>query len=282
MSSIAREPVSIQLDYSRCQGCGNCIITCHTRAIGIDLGILVIDYSLCDSCMECVEVCPVDAFSTTIDTIKIHPIESKSYSIIQPILDELDLPRELLPLAARVLHATTDKELAESLWCKKDAVNQMVEAISKGYQIITDVEMTRSGLTGALKQKSICALSFGTQVDRDTGDYSNAPSVSAASMAKAANQYRNHALYVIGCAPTALEQLIDMIGSGSVKPAGVLALPVGFIGAEQAKHRLIEISGQCSFPVITNVGPKGGSAATAACMNAIYRIAVEQDRMPHE
>ncbi len=282
MRSIAREPVSIQLDYSRCQGCGNCIITCHTRAIGIELGILVIDNSLCDSCMECVEVCPVDAFSTIIDTIKIHPIESKSYSIIQPILDELDLPRELLPLAARILHATTDKELAGSLWCKEDAVDQIIEALSKGCRIITDVEMTRSGLTGALKQKSICALSFGTQADRDTGDYSDTPSVSAASMAKAANQYRNHALYVIGCAPTALEQLIDMIVSGNVKPAGVLALPVGFVGAEQAKHHLIEISAQYSFSVITNMGPKGGSAAAAACMNAIYRIAVEQNRIPHE
>ena len=282
MSAAAGNVASIQLDYSRCRGCGDCIITCHTRAIKVYRAALAVDYSLCDACMECAEVCPADAFSTTIDPIKVHPIELESYSIIQPMLEELDVSRELLPLATRVLHATVDKELAGSLWCSKNAVDRIIEALGKGYPIITDVEMTRSGLTGDLKEKSVCALSFKAQRDGDTTDSSELPSVSAASMAEAANQYRDDTLYVIGCAPTALERLMDMAESGDVRPAGVLALPVGFVGAEQAKCRLMDISARYSFPAITNAGPKGGSAATAACMNAIYRVAVEQERVSHE
>ncbi len=308
MSVTTGDVTSIQLDYSRCRGCGDCIITCHTRAIRINLGTLSIDYSLCDICTECVEVCPVDAFSTIMDSIEVHPIEAESYSIIQPMLEELNVSRELIPLAARVLHATTDKELAGSLWCSQNAVNQVITALHAGYPIITDVEMTRSGLTGALKQRAICALSLPDHPHTKRGDTTDAPStpaedliaepqdnsttntpslpniptVSAASMFEAASQYRDNALFIIGCAPTALEQLMDITESGHLRPAGVLALPVGFVGAEQAKNRLMNLSVQYSFPAITNVGPKGGSAATAACMNAIYRVTIEKKRMPYE
>ncbi len=72
--------VTVILDSVRCQGCGACIITCHTRAIRAVGRRLLLDAGKCDGCLECMEVCPVDAFSFR-DT-------SESRRSLEPELDE--------------------------------------------------------------------------------------------------------------------------------------------------------------------------------------------------
>ncbi len=202
-----------------------------------------------------------------------HPIEKESYAIIQPLIDTIDLPAELIPLAARVLHATTDTDLARSLHCTKGAVDKVRTALLLEHPIITDVEMTRSGISRKLRDRAVCALSLLPSTASDEGDIFQRndifPSRSAAAMSLAASSYPRDALYVIGCAPTALDQLLDMMENDSVHPVGIIALPVGFVGAEQAKKRLVTIASAHGIPAITNSGPKGGSAATAACINAV-------------
>ncbi len=259
----------------------------------------------------------------------IHPIEQESYAIIQPLIDTLDQPVELLPLAARVLHATTDIEMASTLCSTEGAVDMAASALALGLPIITDVEMTRSGINRISRERTVCALSL-QQADippdsttsapnnypespalsmppgnptrgpaqscntnnaiqplpsrhaiRDAGlRYPDAaddslrifPSHTAHAMWLAAAIHPHDALYVIGCAPTALDQLLDMIEAGNVHPAAVIALPVGFVGAEDAKKRLMTVASTHSIPAITNSGPKGGSAATAACVNALHML----------
>jgi precorrin-8X/cobalt-precorrin-8 methylmutase len=81
-------------------------------------------------------------------------------------------------------------------------------------------------------------------------------------------------VFVIGNAPTALEALLDRIDSGDAAPALVIGMPVGFVGASEAKERL---QAQSAVPYITVSGRKGGSALAASCLNALAEL-IRQER----
>ncbi|MGH8990745.1 MAG: precorrin-8X methylmutase, partial [Acidimicrobiia bacterium] len=85
----------------------------------------------------------------------------------------------------------------------------------------------------------------------------------------AAARHPEGAVFAIGCAPTALAELIRLARAGEVAPALIVGLPVGFVGAAEAKDALVR-SGLVS---ITNRGEKGGSAAAGAAVNALVRLA---------
>ena len=74
---------------------------------------------------------------------------------------------------------------------------------------------------------------------------------------------------VVGCAPTALDEVLRLAADGAFRPAVVVGLPVGFVGAAEAKAAL-RASG---LPAVSNVGEKGGSAVAAAAVNAMWRLA---------
>ena len=86
-------------------------------------------------------------------------------------------------------------------------------------------------------------------------------------MRLAAERHPEGAVFVVGNAPTALAELL----SAPVRPALVVGLPVGFVGAVEAKEALWGRG----WPCITNVGEKGGSAVAAAAVNALVRLARE-------
>ena len=76
-------------------------------------------------------------------------------------------------------------------------------------------------------------------------------------------------MFVVGCAPTALVELVELAAAGRVEPALVVGLPVGFVGAAESKEAL----GASGLPAVSNVGEKGGSAVAAAAVNALLRAA---------
>jgi precorrin-8X/cobalt-precorrin-8 methylmutase len=88
-------------------------------------------------------------------------------------------------------------------------------------------------------------------------------------MQQAAEQHPTGAVVVIGCAPTALQEVVRLAGGGRWAPALVIGLPVGFVGAAASK----EAARHSGLPAITNVGEKGGSAVAAAACNALVRLA---------
>jgi precorrin-8X/cobalt-precorrin-8 methylmutase len=79
------------------------------------------------------------------------------------------------------------------------------------------------------------------------------------------------AVFVVGCAPTALEELLDLVESAALRPGLVVGLPVGLVGAAAAKERLQKSTARP--PAISNVGERGGSPAAAAVVNALHRLA---------
>ena len=88
-------------------------------------------------------------------------------------------------------------------------------------------------------------------------------------MAAAAAAHPEGAVVVVGCAPTALEEVVRLHDAGVFRPALVIGMPVGFVGAAESKERL-RASG---LPAVSNIGEKGGSAVAAAALNALVRLA---------
>jgi len=180
-----------------------------------------------------------------------HPIEIESYRILAERVDLSHLPAGPRAVVERVIHASADLEYAGTMHFDEGAVEAAVDALRAGAPIVTDVEMVRAAIPGAL-----CYLPGETDGDRTR---------SALGMQLAAGQHPAGAVVVVGCAPTALVEAVEL----DWKPALIVGLPVGFVGAAESK----QLARQSRHLTITNTGEKGGSAVAAGAVNALRRIA---------
>lgn len=194
-------------------------------------------------------------------TPTVHPIEAESYRILQSRIDLSGWPPGPRAVVARVVHATADVDFAATMVAGEDAVAAGVAALRAGAVVVTDVEMTRAAITGT---PTVCYLA--EVRGNDGGD---GLTRSAEAMRLAAARHPEGAVFAVGCAPTALIELVRLAQAGAVAPALVVGLPVGFVGAAEAKDALV----RSGLPAITNRGEKGGSAAVGAAVNALVRLA---------
>jgi precorrin isomerase/sirohydrochlorin ferrochelatase len=192
----------------------------------------------------------------------VHPIEQESYRILADRVDLSSWPAGPAALAARVVHATADPGLLEHLVIPQASVEAGVAALAAGAPVICDIEMVRAGITGVA---AICTLA---EV-RDAGPY---PSRSAAAMARAAAAHPDGAVIVVGCAPTALDEVVWLIDAGTLRPALVIGTPVGYVGAAAATDTLLEVGARTGIPTIALRGERGGAAIGAAMLNALVRL----------
>lgn len=192
----------------------------------------------------------------------IHPIEAESYRRLNDRVDLSPLAPGPRAVVARVIHASADVEYARTMIVPEAAVAAAVAAIRRGAAVITDVEMTRVGITGGTAR---CYLS---EVPPSPPPGMGGTR-SAAAIRRAAEVHPVGAVLVIGCAPTAVYEALALAAAGRFAPAAIVALPVGFVGAADAK----EAARHSGLAVITNTGDKGGSAVAAAACNAVIRLA---------
>jgi sirohydrochlorin cobaltochelatase len=194
--------------------------------------------------------------------VDVHPIEQESY---RRLADHIDLSVWQVgarDVVARVIHATADPILAESLIVPVTAVDAGTTALAGGAPILCDVEMVRAGISGA---SAICTLG-------EVADAGAHPSRSAAAMALAARRHPDGAVIVVGCAPTALAEVNRLIATGALRPALVIGTPVGYVGAAEAKDQLLSVSADTGVPAIVLRGERGGAAVAAAALNALLRL----------
>jgi precorrin isomerase/sirohydrochlorin ferrochelatase len=189
-----------------------------------------------------------------------HPIELESYRIVAERVDLVGWDPGPAAVAARIVHATADPGLLDSLVVSDGAVEAGVDALRLGAPIICDVEMVRSGIGGGT-----CLLG---EVGPDS-----LPTRSAAAMALAAARHPEGAVVAVGCAPTALEEVNRRLAEDSFHPALVVGVPVGFVGASESKEELLRTASRMAIPVIVLRGERGGAAVAAAAINAIQRLA---------
>ena len=184
-----------------------------------------------------------------------HPIEIESYRILRNLVDLSHLEQLSRAVAERVIHASADLEYADSLVLNESVLRGGVESLRRGAWIVADVGMVAAGVTA---REALCFVS-----DPRARELSERLGItrSAAGFRLAAQEVGEGAVWVVGNAPTALFELLEM----NVEPALVVGLPVGFVCAAESKEELIE----SGLPAVSNRGPKGGSAVAAAALNAL-------------
>ncbi len=205
-----------------------------------------------------------------------HPadIESESFRIIEEEAGAHDWPDEQWPVVRRVIHTSADFEYLQSLVITPDAIPSAISALKSGRAIITDTNMALAGIRKDL------AASLGCNVVCHVADPDIVKEAKAEGITRsmAAARYACHenlnGIFVIGNAPTAMFELLDQVGGAVCRPALIVALPVGFVGAEESKNALAKNNLQ--IPFITNIGRKGGSTVAAAVVNALLIMATGQ------
>jgi precorrin-8X/cobalt-precorrin-8 methylmutase len=198
-------------------------------------------------------------------------IMAESLAIIDRELGPEPIDPAERAVVRRMIHATADFDFAANARFGPGAIVAAVSAMRAGAAVITDVEMLRAGvrrdLAGPLGVAALCALD-----EPETEDLASSDGLtrSAAGLRRAAARVGDGAIVAIGNAPTALDETIRLVEREGWRPSCVVGIPVGFVGVEEAKNRLIA---QDRVPYLTSLGRKGGTAVTAAAVNALLERA---------
>jgi precorrin-8X/cobalt-precorrin-8 methylmutase len=188
----------------------------------------------------------------------VHPIERESYEILRSRVDTAGLPPWTRAVVERVIHASADVGYAGDLVCTEEWLAAGARALRAGAPVVADSAMTAAGITS---RDVVCRVAEASAAQLAAGRHLTR---SAAGIRLAHAEVGPGAVWVIGTAPTALAELISL----GAAPALVIGLPVGFVGAVEAKQAL-RASG---LPALTNRSEKGGAAVAAAALNALlYR-----------
>ena len=184
-------------------------------------------------------------------TRTVHPIETESMAILRSRVDLSHLPPLSRAVVERVVHASADLDYATDLVLPpEDVLEGAVRALRAGAPVVADVEMVAAGIT---RVDALCRVRQASARDGLTR--------SAVALEEAAAAAGPGAVYVVGCAPTALFRLLEL----DCAPALVIGLPVGFVGAAESKAALRD----SGLPAVSNTSEKGVSAVASAAVNAL-------------
>ncbi len=203
--------------------------------------------------------------------MKPEEIEEESFRIIDHEAGDHGWPRAEWQIVRRAIHTSADFEYAQSMVLSEDVIDHAVAAFRSGAGIVTDTNMALSGISkprlAAFGSPLSCHVA-----DLDVAELAKRDGItrSIAAMRKAVADPANR-IFVVGNAPTALFELLRLIEAGIAKPALIIGLPVGFVGAEESKNALASVCHD--VPFITNMGRKGGSNVAAAVVNALAILA---------
>ena len=193
-------------------------------------------------------------------------IENRSMELIAPHLAELHLDERETKLYSRLIHASGDVGYAPITRVHPQAIDAAIAALKRGVDIYTDVEMVRTGIN---KKK---LASFGGTVHCLVADPHVAARAKAEGITRSMVAMRTFgkdmdgSIVAIGNAPTALFEVLRMVREEGIRPACIVGIPVGFVGAAESKA---ELAANDIVPYITVEGSKGGSPIAAAAVNAL-------------
>jgi precorrin-8X/cobalt-precorrin-8 methylmutase len=193
-------------------------------------------------------------------------IYERSFAIIRAEADLARFSAEEAEVAVRMIHACGLVEAAEHIVFGGDLVVAARSALAKGAPILCDAEMVAHGITRArlpAGNEVVCTL-HDACVPALAGKLGTTRSAAAMELWDLTD-----AVVAIGNAPTALFRLLELLDAGAPKPAAILAIPVGFVGAAESKAALA--ADARGVPFLTVRGRMGGSAMTAAAVNALAR-----------
>ncbi|WP_100182799.1 precorrin-8X methylmutase [Candidatus Nitrosotenuis aquarius] len=203
-------------------------------------------------------------------TRKGQSIEDESMEIIEREIGPHPYKGHEWKIVRRVIHSTADFDFAgkNGLVFHKDAVSSGLDALRSGKNIIVDV----NGIIGLLNKQNLTDFKTNVICDISNPDVVKEATRLDKTRAQTAMRIRakemNGAVVVIGNAPTALLEVIQMIKEGITSPGLIIGVPVGFVCAAESKDDLQKID----IPFITNKGRKGGTPCASAIVNALFKI----------
>ncbi len=193
-----------------------------------------------------------------------------SFATIRAETDLAGVPVDAETVAVRMVHASGQTDLTRDLAVHEDLVSAARGALQAGAPVLCDAHMVASGVTRSRLPRAnevVCLL-------RDPRVPDLAHSWGTTRSAAAVSLWGDRlegAVVAIGNAPTALFHLLEILDAGAPRPAAVIGVPVGFIGAAESKDALAAHPSQVPFLVVR--GRRGGSAMAASAVNALAREA---------
>jgi precorrin-8X/cobalt-precorrin-8 methylmutase len=193
-------------------------------------------------------------------------IYRRSFATIRAEADLAGLPADVSQVAVRMIHACGMVDLVRDIGFTPGVVARAREALRAGAPILCDVAMVASGVTRKrlpANNDVVCTLS-------DPSVPGLAAAMGTTRSAAALELWRERmggAVVAVGNAPTALFRLLEMIEDGAPRPAAIIGVPVGFVGAAESKDALAGHPAGLDHLVVR--GRRGGSAIAAAAVNAI-------------
>ena len=196
-------------------------------------------------------------------------IYAASFAAIRSEADLTSIPDDLHDVALRVAHAIGDFAAINDLVWSDGAGTACRDALSFGAAVIVDARMLADGIIRSAlpaDNRVICTLGLGNVA----GNAARNHTTRSAAAVDLWDSFLEGAVVVIGNAPTALYRLLENLAAGSPKPAAIIGMPVGYVGAAESKTALVAAT---PAPFIALQGRRGGSAAAAATINALARNA---------
>lgn len=193
-------------------------------------------------------------------------IYRQSFATIRAEADLRDIPPDIAQVAVRMIHACGMVDLVSDIGYSTDVVTKARAALRAGAPILCDAQMVAAGVTRRrlpADNEVVCLLND-PRVPALAQEMGNTRSVAGFELLKSR---LDGSVVAVGNAPTALFHLLDMIASGAPRPAAILGIPVGFVGAAESKEALA--SNDLGLEYLVVRGRRGGSAITAAAVNAI-------------
>jgi precorrin-8X/cobalt-precorrin-8 methylmutase len=193
-----------------------------------------------------------------------------SFATIRAETDLTGLPADAEPVAVRMVHASGQTDLTRDLAVHPDLVPAARHALAAGAPVLCDAQMVAAGVTRARLpvDNDVVCLVRDPRVPALADAWGTTRSAAAVSLW--ADRLEG-AVVAIGNAPTALFHLLEMLDAGAPRPAAVVGVPVGFIGAAESKDALATHPAQVPYLVLR--GRRGGSAMAASAVNALAQEA---------
>ena len=195
-------------------------------------------------------------------TMDAKKISEKSRAIAREIVGD-ERPED--KIRQRVVIATGDPAFKDLLAFRNDPLKHGIAAIRRGCNIYTDIRMVKVGITTRGHE---CTIRSFIELELEE----NSDLTRTAAGVFALGRELNDSIIVIGNAPSGTLAVCELIESG-IKPALVIATPVGFVNAAESKEWVRRLD----VPSITSIGRRGGTPVAVAVINEIIRLCREED-----
>ncbi len=194
-----------------------------------------------------------------------YDIASKSREIVRSLIGDKikDLSHDEQLIVERIVHSTADPEYAEITRISSNFVSESIKSIESQKDILTDINMVRAGINKYegnvecyISHEETIKLAKEEQITR------------AAAAMRVAHKKGFEGIIVIGNAPTALFEAINLVKNEGMKTRSIIGVPVGFVGAAESKEALK----MSEIPSIVTEGPKGGTPVAVAVANSLIGL----------